>query len=126
MPTSCPALAPAIFWARSSAPGCVPTVCLNEIFRQAKRSLIVENAHHIIEGQMPIAKGRARPTTSSFWKRTARLPASGVRPVTTRLPRSYGFDPVRDIQVLCPTKLGPTGTQALNVELQTCSTRPEG
>jgi len=38
--------------------------------------------------------------------------------VTTRLPRSYGFDPVRDIQVLCPTKLGPTGTQALNVELQ--------
>ena len=38
--------------------------------------------------------------------------------VTTRLPRSYGFDPIRDIQVLCPTKLGPTGTQALNVELQ--------
>ena len=36
----------------------------------------------------------------------------------TCLPRSYGFDPIRDIQVLCPTKLGPTGTQALNVELQ--------
>ncbi len=38
--------------------------------------------------------------------------------MTTRLPRSYQFDPVKDIQVLCPTKLGPTGTQALNAELQ--------
>ena len=38
--------------------------------------------------------------------------------VYKRQTRSYGFDPVRDIQVLCPTKLGPTGTQALNVELQ--------
>ena len=36
--------------------GCVPTVCLNEIFRQAKRSLIVENAHHIICGE-PLQKG---------------------------------------------------------------------
>ena len=36
----------------------------------------------------------------------------------TCLPRSYQFDPVKDIQVLCPTKLGPTGTQALNAELQ--------
>ncbi|HJB59283.1 MAG TPA: ATP-binding domain-containing protein, partial [Candidatus Faecalibacterium faecipullorum] len=38
--------------------------------------------------------------------------------VTTRLPRSYGFDPIRDIQVLCPTKMGPCGTQALNRLLQ--------
>ena len=36
--------------------GLVPTVCLNEIFRQAKRSLIVENAHHIISGE-PLQKG---------------------------------------------------------------------
>ena len=36
--------------------GLVPTVCLNEIFRQAKRSLIVENAHHIISGE-PLKKG---------------------------------------------------------------------
>ena len=45
--------------------------------------------------------------------------------VTTRLPRSYGFDPIRDIQVLCPTKLGPTGTQALNVELQNLLNPPQ-
>ena len=97
--------------------GLVPTVCLNEIFRQAARSLIVENAHRIISGE-PLKKGRK---TDDFFF----LEADGdvarqlvCDLVTTRLPRSYGFDPIRDIQVLCPTKLGPTGTQALNVELQ--------
>ena len=97
--------------------GCVPTVCLNEIFRQAKRSLIVENAHHIICGE-PLQKGGK---TDDFFFLDADGDAAQKLVcdlVTTRLPRSYGFDPVRDIQVLCPTKLGPTGTQALNVELQ--------
>ena len=97
--------------------GLVPTVCLNEIFRQAKRSLIVENAHHIISGE-PLQKGGK--TDDFFFLESdgdaARKLVCDL--VTTRLPRSYGFDPIRDIQVLCPTKLGPTGTQALNVELQ--------
>lgn len=97
--------------------GRVPTVCLNEIFRQAQRSLIVENAHHIVSGE---ALQKGGKSDDFFF-----LEADGdacqkliCELVTTRLPRSYGFDPVRDIQVLCPTKLGPTGTQALNVELQ--------
>ena len=97
--------------------GCVPTVCLNEIFRQARRSLIVENAHHIISNE-PLQKGGK---TDDFFFLEADGDAAQKLVcdlVTTRLPRSYGFDPVRDIQVLCPTKLGPTGTQALNVELQ--------
>ena len=97
--------------------GLVPTVCLNEIFRQAAQSLIVENAHHIISGE-PLKKGGK---TDDFFFLEADGDAAQKLVcdlVTTRLPRSYGFDPVRDIQVLCPTKLGPTGTQALNVELQ--------
>ena len=97
--------------------GLVPTVCLNEIFRQAARSLIVENAHRIISGE-PLKKGRK---TDDFFFLEADGDAARQLVcdlVTTRLPRSYGFDPIRDIQVLCPTKLGPTGTQALNVELQ--------
>ena len=95
----------------------VPTVCLNEIFRQAKRSLIVENAHHIISNE-PLQKGGK--TDDFFFLESDGDAAQKLvcDLVTTRLPRSYGFDPVRDIQVLCPTKLGPTGTQALNVELQ--------
>ena len=97
--------------------GLVPTVCLNEIFRQARRSLIVENAHHIISSE-PLQKGGK--TDDFFFLESDGDAAQKLvcDLVTTRLPRSYGFDPVRDIQVLCPTKLGPTGTQALNVELQ--------
>ena len=38
--------------------------------------------------------------------------------VATRLPKAYGLDPVRDIQVLCPTKVGPTGSVELNARLQ--------
>ena len=97
--------------------GLVPTVCLNEIFRQAKRSLIVENAHHIISSE-PLQKGGK--TDDFFFLESDGDAAQKLvcDLVTIRLPRSYGFDPVRDIQVLCPTKLGPTGTQALNVELQ--------
>ena len=97
--------------------GCVPTVCLNEIFRQAAQSLIVENAHRIIAGE-PLKKG-GRSDDFFFLETDGEAAQKLVCDlVTTRLPRSYGFDPIRDIQVLCPTKLGPTGTQALNVELQ--------
>ena len=97
--------------------GLVPTVCLNQIFRQAAKSLIVENAHHIISGE-PLEKGGK--TDDFFFLETDGDAAQRLvcDLVTTRLPRSYHFDPIRDIQVLCPTKLGPTGTQALNVELQ--------
>mgnify|MGYP002625328211 CR=1 FL=1 len=104
--------------------GCVPTVCLNEIFRQAKRSLIVENAHHIISGE-PLQKGSK--TDDFFFLESDGEAAQRLvcDLVTTRLPRSYGFDPIRDIQVLCPTKLGPTGTQALNVELQNLLNPPQ-
>ena len=104
--------------------GLVPTVCLNEIFRQAKRSLIVENAHHIISNE-PLQKG-GRADDFFFLEADGDAAQQLVCDlVTTRLPRSYGFDPIRDIQVLCPTKLGPTGTQALNTALQNLLNPPQ-
>ncbi len=54
--------------------GLVPTVCLNEIFRQAAQSLIVENAHHIISANR--CKRAERRTISSFSKPTATQPRS--------------------------------------------------
>ena len=86
--------------------GCVPTVCLNEIFRQAKRSLIVENAHHIICGE-PLQKGGK---TDDFFFLEADGDAAQKLVcdlVTTRLPRSYGFDPVRGHSGALPHKAGP-------------------
>ncbi len=95
----------------------VPTVCLNEIFRQAVHSLIVENAHRIITGE-PLKRG-CKQDDFFFVEADGNAAQKLVCDlVTTRLPNTYHFDPIRDIQVLCPTKLGPTGTQALNVELQ--------
>ena len=97
--------------------GVVPTVRLEHIFRQSAQSLIVENAHRIVQGQLPQKGGR----DSDFFF----LPSAGMECqqlvcdlVSRRLPASYGYDPVRDIQVLCPTKKGPVGTAALNPRLQ--------
>jgi len=38
--------------------------------------------------------------------------------VKDRIPRRFGFDPVRDIQVLCPMNRGGLGARSLNIELQ--------
>lgn len=97
--------------------GVVPTVRLTEIFRQAQKSLIVQNAHRIVEGQMPQRGGK---TDDFFMIESAGLACQRLvcDLVSTRLPRTYGFDPVRDIQVLCPTKVGPTGSVELNRRLQ--------
>ena len=97
--------------------GVVPTVCLTRIFRQQNQSMIVENAHRIVHGLVPQRGDRK----SDFFF----LQASGLACqqlvcdlVATRLPKSYELDPIRDIQVLCPTKIGPVGTAALNQRLQ--------
>lgn len=95
----------------------LPTVRLNEIFRQAQKSMIVQNAHRIVEGQMPIKGGR---DDDFFMIKSTGLACQRLicDLVSTRLPKSYGYDPVRDIQVLCPTKVGPTGSVELNRRLQ--------
>ena len=95
----------------------MPTVRLTDIFRQAQRSLIVQNAHRIVEGQMPQKGG---PKDDFFLIESNGLACQKLvcDLVSTRLPKAYGFDPVRDIQVLCPTKVGPTGSVELNRRLQ--------
>ncbi len=97
--------------------GVVPTVCLTQIFRQAASSLIVANAHRIVTGQTPETGGRE---DDFFFLKAGGMACQQLicDLVAARLPRSYGFDPVRDIQVLCPTKMGPSGTRQLNLRLQ--------
>ena len=97
--------------------GTLPTVRLNQVFRQAGQSLIVRNAHRIVNGQMPQKGGRDDDffMIESMGLACQRLVCDLV---ATRLPQAYGFDPVRDIQVLCPTKVGPTGSVELNRRLQ--------
>lgn len=97
--------------------GVVPVVALNEIFRQAAQSLIVSNAHKIVEGQSPEKGGKK---DDFFIIRTYGKACQDLvcQLVSSRLPASYGFSPTQDIQVLCPGRKGLLGTETLNIELQ--------
>ena len=99
----------------------IPTVRLNEIFRQAGASNIVTNAHRILHGEMPENVDADAPNADFFVvpRRTPEEAAELVRElVVTRIPRRFGLDPKRDVQVLTPMHRGPAGTIALNELLQ--------
>jgi exodeoxyribonuclease V alpha subunit len=99
-------------------------VRLRKIFRQAERSLIVQNAHRINAGEEPVhgALGDGGDAHADFFVVEKRDPDEARRVilelVTRRIPRRFGLDPVRDIQVLTPMNRGPAGTLLLNDELQ--------
>lgn len=108
--------------------GVVPTVRLNEIFRQSGESRIVQNAHRILHGEMPESGSAELPNADFFIvpRNTPEEAAELVRElVVTRIPRRFGFDPKKDIQVLTPMHRGAAGTVALN-ELLQAALNPEG
>ncbi|MEG0896014.1 MAG: ATP-dependent RecD-like DNA helicase [Ruthenibacterium sp.] len=98
--------------------GLISTVRLTEIFRQAAESQIVENAHHIVSGEPLEFAGRDSDFFLLERDDPEQCAALVCDLVCRRLPKSYGFDPIEDIQVLCPTKIGALGTVALNSALQ--------
>ena len=95
----------------------VPTIRLDEIFRQAQQSDIVMNAHAVNAGEMPTP---SRADGDFFWLKRSE-PASVIETVAelcaARLPRHYGLLPSQ-IQVLSPAKRQGSGTIALNRRLQ--------
>ena len=100
--------------------GAVPVVRLTEVFRQAAQSRIITTAHAINAGRMPEL---ARPDTASdFYFVPAGHPEEAVARivelVSRRIPRRFGLDPIKDIQVLCPMNRGGVGARSLNIELQ--------
>ena len=101
------------------ASGVMPVVCLTEIFRQAQKSLIVTNAHRIISGEMPVLN---RTDSDFFYMRrdnqmqTAKTVSDLI---SMRIPDAYGFSPIVDVQILCPSKKGECGTVNINKKLQT-------
>lgn len=107
------------------ASGVVPVVTLTEIFRQARESLIVTNAHDVIEGKMPRLDAR----DNDFFFMNRENPLSAAKTVgelcSMRLPKAYGFSPIGDIQVLCPSRKGDCGTINLNRRLQDLLNPPD-
>ena len=115
-----PSVGPGQVLADIITPGAVPVVRLTEVFRQAAESRIITNAHRINQGQMPDLE---RPGGRSyFYFVGVKDPEAGVDKIVEiireRLPRRFGLDPVRDIQLLCPMNRGALGARSLNLHLQ--------
>ena len=103
------------------ASGEMQIVELNEIFRQARESLIIVNAHRINNGLLPSFKSFEQKL-DDFYFIEQEDPEAVLRIllelVKERIPRRFGFDPVNDIQVLSPMHKGIVGAGNLNRELQ--------
>lgn len=95
----------------------IPSIQLNEVFRQAGQSRIVTNAHRINNGQMPLENDST--TDFFFINRTSEGTLETICELCCgRLGKAYGFDSVNDIQVLSPARKGTVGTINLNRVLQ--------
>ena len=101
--------------------GIAPVVQLNEIFRQAKESSIIVNAHKINEGIIPNLQSQPDKTDDFYFieqEDPEKALETVINLVRNRIPRRFGFDPVNDIQVLTPMHRGTIGAGNLNLELQ--------
>lgn len=96
----------------------IPTVELKEIFRQAAESLIVTNAHKIVKGEIPELDDRKKDFFFMNCPDESEIPRLIIELTKKRLPSTYGYSPIDDIQILTPTKMGPVGTRELNKSLQ--------
>ncbi len=114
-----PSVGPGQVLADVIASATVPVARLTEIFRQAEESRIVVSAHRINHGEMPEPPPPGE--TSDFYV----VDASGAEDalakileiVGTRIPRRFGLDPMRDVQVITPMQKGIVGARNLNDRL---------
>ena len=115
-----PSVGPGQVLADMIASAAVPVVRLTEVFRQAAKSQVIVNAHRINQGIVPDL--RKPEAESDFYFVEADDPEAAVpriiELVSNRIPRRFGLDPIRDVQVLCPMNRGGVGARSLNIELQ--------
>ncbi|MFH1060470.1 MAG: ATP-dependent RecD-like DNA helicase [Pseudomonadota bacterium] len=111
-----PSVGPGLILRQVIDSGAAKVAVLGEIFRQDQAGLLVANAHRILAGQMPQLPQPGQMADFFFLAEPdANAAAELVRQlVVERLPRRFGLDPVRDIQVLSPMHRGPLGCANLN------------
>jgi exodeoxyribonuclease V alpha subunit len=116
-----PSVGPGAFLQDLIASKRIPVVQLTQVFRQAESSQIVRHAHQINRGQIPkLEVVSDRPQSDCLWL-GAPEPDNGVQAIQDLirdLIPTLGFDPARDVQVLCPMTRGDVGTRNLNRVLQ--------
>ena len=95
--------------------GEIPVIRLTRIFRQEEKSLIVVNAHRVNQGLFPELKSKGQ---KDFFFLKEEDPEKAAQKIiqlcTSRLPHTYGYNPIRDIQVLTPMYKGAVGADQLN------------
>lgn len=98
--------------------GIIPSVKLTHIFRQAQESLIVKNSHLINNGVIPDLS--IKDSDFFFLQRFSfdEAQSTVIELIKERLPKAYGYSPIDDIQVLCPTRKGPVGVYEMNKLIQ--------
>ena len=122
-PDQLPSVGPGNLFGDLIRSGTVPTVRLTQIFRQAAQSAIVRNAHLVNAGELP----DLRKNDNDFFFLSRRDPQSAAETIVDlcrrRLPERMGI-PADQIQVLTPTRKGPSGTENLNRCLQAALNPP--
>lgn len=103
----------------------LPTVCLTQVFRQAMESLIVTNAHKIVAGEYPDLSHNDKDFFFMHRGDVYSAAETVCELYSKRLPKAYGYDPMTDIQIICPSRKGVTGTVSLNTELQKILNPPD-
>jgi exodeoxyribonuclease V alpha subunit len=110
------------------ASGCVETVVLTEIFRQAQESLIIVNAHRVNRGEFPQFKPQPGQLSDFYYieKNTPEEVLGVIKELCVkRLTNAFHLSPLDDIQVMMPMHRGIVGVANLNAELQALL-NPEG
>lgn len=102
--------------------GIVPVAYLKTLHRQAAKSLINLNAKKINAGEKLEASDFSAPTESDgdFWlcpEEAAENIPNLITKIIRAVPKQFGYA-FDDIQILCPQKRGPVGTQNLNEVLR--------
>lgn len=91
---------------------------LTQVFRQAAESAIIANAHRVIKGYMPVAPAPQKDKELDFYWIDPGDPARAEELIekmaAERIPERFGFDPVKDIQILTPMNRGDAGVFRLN------------
>lgn len=117
-PDQLPAVGPGNFLRDVIASGRVPVTHLSQVFRQKVGSSIVEAAHGILRGEVPRGGGEGGDFFVVHCMSSAQIRATVRELVVNRIPRRFGLDPRRDVQVLCPMYRGEAGADTLNHDLQ--------
>ena len=113
-----PSVGPGTVLADLANSGFFAVTHLTRVFRQAAESSIIANAHRVIRGQMPVApRFREGETADFYWidpGDPARAEELAEKLIAERIPARFGFDPVKDIQLLTPMNKGDGGVFRLN------------